>query len=154
MTTTTIETNNLTGVALDWAVALCEGYDFQLDDEVSGPWLIPQPGYLHDEKPLKSYSPSSDPAQGWPIIERQGIALRQNSNGKWYAMARADAGDGQGMQWPEFTAQGGERYGVLSYQVRKRRQRFDGETSLIAGLRCHVASEIGGRITVPNELLA
>lgn len=52
----TIKVSELTGVALDWAVAKCEGY--RLD-------LVPE----------GSYQPSTDWEQGGPIIEREGIAM-------------------------------------------------------------------------------
>ena len=47
-----IKTSELTGAALDWAVARCEGY--RLD-------LVPE----------GSYTPSTDWSQGGPIIERE-----------------------------------------------------------------------------------
>jgi hypothetical protein len=51
-----MKTNELTGHALDWAVARCEGY--RLD-------LVPE----------GSYAPSTDWSQGGPIIEREGISV-------------------------------------------------------------------------------
>jgi len=53
-----MKTSELTGAALDWAVAKCEGY--RLD-------LVPE----------DSYTPSTDWVQGGPIIEREGINLFQ-----------------------------------------------------------------------------
>ncbi len=52
-----MKTSELTGQALDWAVAKCEGY--RLD-------LVPE----------GSYAPSTDWSQGGPIIEREKITLR------------------------------------------------------------------------------
>jgi len=52
-----MKTSELTGLALDWAVAKCEGY--RLD-------LVPE----------GSYAPSTDWSQGGPIIEREKITLR------------------------------------------------------------------------------
>lgn len=49
-----IKTSELTGAALDWAVAKCEGY-----------WL--------DLVPEGEYTPSSNWSQGGPIIEREKI---------------------------------------------------------------------------------
>lgn len=51
-----MKTSELTGAALDWAVAKCEGY--RLD-------LVPE----------GSYSPSTNWSQGGPIIEREGISV-------------------------------------------------------------------------------
>jgi hypothetical protein len=50
------KTAELTGVALDWAVAKCEGY--QLD-------LVPE----------GEYTPSTDWSQGGPLIEREKLAI-------------------------------------------------------------------------------
>jgi hypothetical protein len=51
-----MKTNELTGLALDWAVAKCEGYRLDL-------------------APEGSYAPSTDWSQGGPIIEREGISV-------------------------------------------------------------------------------
>lgn len=72
-----MKTSELTGAALDWAVAKCEGY--MLD-------LVPE----------GSYQPSTHWAQGGPIIEREGIELQcntsalqaaayKNANPDWFA---------------------------------------------------------------------
>jgi hypothetical protein len=93
-----MKTNELTGAALDWAVAKCEvGADFigEIDD----------PHFY-----------STDWAQGGAIIEREGIALI-----------------------PGWTA---ERPGFSA----------DGETALIAAMRCYVASKLGDEVEIPSEL--
>lgn len=70
-----MKTRDLIGAQLDWAVAKCEGYECEFGDEVSGPWLVPQEGYLHDEKPLASFRPSTNWNLAGAIIEREGIGL-------------------------------------------------------------------------------
>ena len=55
-----IKTSELTGAALDWAVAKCEGIDFTRLD--NGGWTA------------DCFTPSEDWSQGGPIIEREGIA--------------------------------------------------------------------------------
>jgi hypothetical protein len=70
------KTHDLTGSALEWAVAKCEGYedkDFCLDDK-----------YFRDEDDVW-YSPSTDWSQGGPIIEREGIALYLYGGSEWNA---------------------------------------------------------------------
>ena len=106
-----MKTNELTGAALDWAVAKCEGY--RLD-------LVPE----------GSYTPSTDWAQGGPIIEREKIdinaTLNQNSDfDEW----RAVKGIG-----------------------RKTKSRY-GPTPLIAAMRCYVSSKLGDDVEIPKELL-
>ena len=93
-----MKTNELTGVALDWAVANCEGL-------------------LHDDGTVSDYwQPSELWEQGGPIIEREGIALI-----------------------PGWTA---ERPGYSA----------DGDTPLIAAMRCYVASKLGDEVEIPEEL--
>jgi hypothetical protein len=65
-----MKTNELTGAALDWAVAKCEGYD----------WFI-----LWDENKPRY---STNWAQGGPIIEREKIDVIADPNGKDVWMGR------------------------------------------------------------------
>ena len=60
----TVKTSELTGDAIDWAVAKCEGH--------AGKWINDDLEGNHIEK---AYSPSTDWAQGGSIIEREGINL-------------------------------------------------------------------------------
>lgn len=64
-----VKTFSLSGTALDWAVAKCEGMEFD---------LAPDGYYI--------YKPSSNWAMGGPIIEKQEIALEP--------MTDSDYGDG------------------------------------------------------------
>lgn len=59
-----IETNRLTGVELDWAVAKCEGEEVRLEK-----------GQLEALWTDNGYKPSTNWAQAGPIIEREGISL-------------------------------------------------------------------------------
>jgi len=64
-----MKTSELTGAALDWAVAKCEG--FLCDYQYSGA--------------LAHYS--TDWAQGGPIIDREDIAMSSTPDGLWAAYA-------------------------------------------------------------------
>jgi hypothetical protein len=80
----------LSGAALDWAVAKCEGFE-AFTDGIS--WIIDHAGSY---QPLPKYS--SDWAQGGPIIERELIRLDTACNytdGKWKARI-----DSVGGWWP------------------------------------------------------
>ena len=66
-----MKTDELTGAALDWAVAKCEGV------------LMRWERSTHDEAPLE-YSPSTDWAQGGRIIEREKIEVFIRDE-KWFA---------------------------------------------------------------------
>ena len=67
-----VKTNELSGAALDWAVAKCEGLDYWQPE--IGP---SQPEY------------SSNWAQGGPIIEREGITIFQTGR-DWMGYIRHD----------------------------------------------------------------
>ena len=64
-----IKTSELTGAALDWAVAKCEGREWNT--------------YAANEHP------STDWAQGGPIIEREGLTLTHQGD-RWAAQTDAD----------------------------------------------------------------
>jgi hypothetical protein len=103
-----MKTSELTGAALDWAVASIEliGHDDYTNV------LMVTVGDDNDWR----YNPSTDWTQGGPIIEREGIALI-----------------------PGWTA---ERPGFSA----------DGNTPLIAAMRCYVASKLGDEVEIPEEL--
>lgn len=119
-----MKTSDLTGAALDWAVAKCEGL-------MQGQIAID--GVTHG-----FYKPSTDWAQGGPIIEREGIALWQSATpdkGKWCA---ADA------RWMDLDPESEEFIAMPD--------PWHGPTPLIAAMRCYVASKLGDDVTLPPEL--
>ena len=63
-----VKVSELSGAALDWAVAKCEGKVFDLSPD----------GYY-------TYKPSRNWALGGPIIERERINLKENGAGWWFA---------------------------------------------------------------------
>ena len=101
-----MNTNELTGAALNWAVAKCEGM-------------------LRDNQKASSYwQPSTDWAQGGPILEREWIDLHCVNDSLWEAEINAN-----------------------EYHNRK-----NGPTPLIAAMRCYVASKLGDTVEIPEEL--
>jgi hypothetical protein len=113
-----IKTSALTGVALDWAVAKCEDVWVEyVDDEITQCLL---------QKPSGRYAPSTDWAQGGPIIERERLLI-QPELGK----------EGAGNAW---------------YCVAITPHDAYGATPLIAAMRCYVASKLGDEVEVPDEL--
>ena len=130
-----MKTNELTGAALDWAVAKCEGFSFGdwfsndgeltvwiecVNEDGRGP-----AGYF----PAWCFSFSSNWSAGGPIIEREKIELippRDEGDRDWMAvgfdLGRADLG----IQ--------------------------EGSTPLIAAMRCLVASKLGDEVEIPKEL--
>jgi len=110
-----MKTSELEGVALDWAVAKCEG---QPDE-----WMADHKrGYIN--------SPSTDWAQGGPIIEREKVALDAEMGDVWRAKMEYTNDDSLRPQWSE----------------------EDGPTPLIAAMRCYVASKLGDEVDVPELL--
>ncbi len=99
-----IKTSELIGSTLDWAVAKCEDV------------------YCFDG----SYTPSTDWAQGGPIIEREGISV-----------------DRAGLAW---TADLSDSVGGYIEHTES------GPTPLIAAMRCYVASKLGDEIEIPENL--
>jgi hypothetical protein len=78
-----INTAELTGAALDWAVAMCEGWQYTTARDNTGqyPWLVK----VGKDIDPKQYRPSSNWAQGGPIIEREWVSLWQVGRNYWKA---------------------------------------------------------------------
>jgi len=131
-----VKTSDLIGPALDWAVATIEGYGCQFDDEVSGPWLVPQEGFLHDEKPLSKFSPSTNWNQGGPIIERENFTIERNVKQRGCAV----------IGFHEWYVSSPENYGGLI------RYSGSGPTPLIAAMRCYCCAKLGEYVDIPEEL--
>jgi len=122
-----VKTSELTGAALDWAVAKCEPDD-TLDiyfDESTGEPLC------HDDWPNnQEYKPSTDWAQGGPIIEREWIEV---------------------VPWPNESNEN-ERWQATQHDLPSR-VYCSGPTPLIAAMRCYCASKLGDEVEVPKELV-
>lgn len=116
-----VKTSELTGAALDWAVSKASnppGKDgwgwFERDDA----------GYLFDPLNECRYSPSTDWAQGGPIIELEGISVMRVY---------------KDLPLPWCAERGEENF-------------TNAITPLLAAMRCYVASKLGDDIDVPEEL--
>tara|TARA_R110000868_G_scaffold90159_1_gene250567 strand:+ start:2700 stop:3011 length:312 start_codon:yes stop_codon:yes gene_type:complete len=67
-----MKTSELTGVALDWAVAKCEGVEVRiLERQIVWP---------------EDYAPSTDWAQGGPIIQQEKIDVMYEHDMRWIAV--------------------------------------------------------------------
>ena len=118
-----MKTSELTGVALDWAVAECEGLEVFIDDGVVRLSVIPE-----DEQSLLFQSdlwfPSEDWYQAGSIIERERIAIWGDNYTYWEAECHPECG----WHWAK------------------------GETPLVAAMRCYVASKLGDEVEIPKGL--
>ena len=141
-----IKTNELTGVALDRAVAKCEGH-FRTD---GGAYLAHQG---------RVFQPSTDWAVGGPIIERENITLvRCDDDYKTDAKGfttneRIPVWAAEhGTQHSSQTTYGpqGDNWGD-AYAIDEADCIY-GPTPLIAAMRCYVASKLGDEVNIPEEL--
>jgi len=143
-----MKTSDLTGAALDWAVAKCEGMaDDMLND-------FDEYGWAYGDS--RRYS--TNWAQGGPIIEREGISVIQlesesipDAQGFWQGKYQAQWGAviGERHSLEENHGSQGDYWG-RSYHVD--REAVIGPTPLIAAMRCYVASKLGDNIDIPKEL--
>lgn len=118
-----MKTSELTGPALDWAVAKCEGLGAaQL--KANGPvHVFRTVGY----EPT-SYEPSQKWSQGGPIIEREDME---------FILAK----------------QGGHHESAKWMAVINNSWFGFGENHLIAAMRAFVSSKLGAEVDIPEELL-
>lgn len=120
-----IKTGKLIGPALDWAVAKCEGKGIEFECP-SDPWLTVD-GI--SDQPLHSYTPSTDWAQGGPIIDE---------------MAKGET---------FFIENDGDNVHVVFCETPHLYSSGYGPTILIAAMRCRVTSKLGDEVEVPDELI-
>ena len=105
-----IKVSEATNIQLDWLVAKA----------------LPAPANtleLLDRDIYNGFSPTTNWAQGGPIIEREDISPRSCGDGSWVA------------DW---------YFGDV---------RRVGPTPLIAAMRCYVASKLGDEVDIPAELV-
>jgi hypothetical protein len=116
-----IKVSEASGAALDWMVARACG------DETLNVYFT-EAGHKNqcDDLDFPVFNPSTDWAQGGPIIEREQIAL---------LTPHADVED-----WEAYT------------RIQIHDESY-GPTPLIAAMRCFVSSRLGPIVEVPGELL-
>jgi hypothetical protein len=120
-----IKTSELTGAALDWAVAKCEGKNGVLhDDGITRCIVIATASGVYKG----TWKPSFNWSQGGPIIEREGGTLWSTNADGWRYKACYDFAN--------------DKEGAVMH----------GPAPLIAAMRCYVASKLGEEVEVPEEL--
>ena len=120
------KTSELTGTALDWAVATCENLTLYYNGIL---WSVTKDGWWlsglridpNNWVPLAAFTPSTNWSQGGPIIERAITKIE-------------DYGDCWGAEGPDAP-------------------EMFGPTPLIAAMRCFVASRLGDEVEIPEELV-
>ena len=122
-----IRTNELTGAALDWAVAKCEGLidqDLVFTNGAVTKAVVVDGNALYDMRYGEDYDPATNWSRGGPIIDRERIALIDN---RLTCCATI---------YPD------NNEPVCGF----------GPTLLIAAMRCYVASKLGDEVEIPEEL--
>ena len=126
-----IKTADLTGPALDWAVAKCEAVEVEyINDGITRCILRVSPF-------TGMYRPSVDWAIGGPLIQRECLGIekhRLDGPRQWAAC-----------NWHSVVVQG--------YTCLERSKYIYGPTPLIAAMRCLVAATLGDEVDVPDELV-
>lgn len=113
-----VKVNEASGVVLDWMVAKCMNYETLMDRFG-----------LQTMFTARGWKPSTDWAQGGPIIEREKIAVAYE---------------------PSMVYDDSCRWKALAAMSDNEHQY--GPTPLIAAMRCYVASKLGDEVDVPEEL--
>ena len=121
-----MKTSELTGIALDWAVAKCKYPELVWGSSIGIHHASHQIVIPHLPEPQCYWNPSTNWAQGGPIIERERIAVDYRDTFDWW-VAYVNGGTD-------------EEYGCT------------GPTPLIAAMRCYVASTLGDDVEIPEEL--
>lgn len=130
-----IKTSELAGPALDWAVAKCEGeapeilINNTVNESVAGirRYHITIVSAVH-ETWQATYSPSTNWAQGGPIIEREDI------------------------HWGMSHTTGHSKIYIVSI-FRNYERPMVGPTPLIAAMRCYCYAKLGDEVEIPDELM-
>lgn len=132
---TKIKTSELTGVALDWVVAVAKGMFAERSIYTSSRLIDGKLHLLNDAGDVFNdpFCPSTRWSQGGPIVERESmwvgatvnmapaVEYLQSDDRKWFA--------------------------------QQMNHRAYGPTPLIAAMRCFVASKLGDEVDTPEELL-
>lgn len=120
-----MRTSELTGTALDWAVAKCEGYTPVRHSSLATIMVerMNARGCMQLEH-IHSLRFSTDWAQGGPIIERERIVI------------------GYINDLPCASLFEGSRHSAMEF----------GPTPLIAAMRCYCCAKLGPEIEIPDSL--
>lgn len=158
-----IKTADLIGPALDWAVAKCQGVGIQRPARVMvnaggyGPNGRAQQ-YVYSKAFGNKYSPSADPETGWPIIDENSISVIRIED-DYGQDAKGFCNNNRIPVWGAVMGQHGalESYNSYgepcgsTYEIPEDDCSY-GPTSLIAAMRCYVATSLGDEVEIPEEL--
>ena len=118
-----IKVSEAQGAVLDWLVAKCEGEEVKMVR-----------GQLETLWTDDGWKPSTNWALGGPILEREHLQPSFQEHGKYKGLWACN-------KWVKDRS--GATVAISQY----------GPTTLIAGMRCRVASKLGEEVEVPDELI-
>ncbi|MGL4649737.1 MAG: phage protein NinX family protein, partial [Caldilineaceae bacterium] len=143
-----IKTQDLTGPALDWAVANIEYHSKHgvglISSIVDGIW-----------QQHSRHRYSTDWAKGGPIIEREELYVQPTGAAKWKSYRWLNVEGGPIIEREELYVQPTgdaakwKSYRWLNVEGGGFTREYYGPTPLIAAMCCYVASKLGGEVDVP-----
>ncbi|OOV05786.1 phage protein NinX family protein [Rhodoferax fermentans] len=121
----------------DEAIQYCHHPKMDFEDGSGAIHSWPSDHETHSQCPISDLTPepfSTDPAQGQPILEREGVHTGPLTYGNACRVI-------------------GKWRGIIGYAPDGGEHLFEqfGPTMLIAGLRCFVASKLGDEVEVPDD---
>lgn len=156
-----VNVSELTGAALDWAVAKASGMPFYTQGEDwPGNYRVTQQAgeepviiraligtlWLEFQGKTTPWSPSTDWSQGGPLIDKYGVLLSPPKSMVHRNFGNFDARNG----WYESGVWGATIFGA---ERKHRRRAFDHpDQPLVAAMRAIVQFELGDVVSVPDDL--
>lgn len=143
-----VKVSDLSGEALDWAVAIALGYS-----DWDGECFCTDPSGYPTGFFMANFCPSTDWSQGGPIIDMENITLIRADNdyvdGKWISKWFAESG-----QWGGHSASESYEHQQMAptFMIAEDGGEY-GQAPLVAAMRCYVASKIGDYVYIPGGLL-
>ena len=131
-----IKSSELTGAALDWAVAKADNNLYPIGDVrlLDRTVFTITAGDYENPDLWQQYAPSIDWAQGGPIIERELMQAfsyeKYSPNEPWFVEKNH-----------------------FGRHHKAGRSYARGSTILIAAMRCYVSVKLGDEVDIPDELL-
>lgn len=153
-----IKTDELNGIALDYAVAVAEGGTGLWFDTVATYWItIDGKDRALKKGWAQSFTPSTNWAQGGPIIDREKITI-VCAEGE-YNYDKAGTPDCYDTYWvaeigrQQYDTVYGPQGDDWGHCFQIYTDEMIGPTPLVAAMRCYVKSKLGDVVDIPNELL-
>jgi hypothetical protein len=137
--------SELTGTALDWAVAKCmTGGEIFQSGRVAHAVVLhvvggtTAPYFVKDSGVVRcAFEPSTNWAQGGPIIERERVTVAK----------------GNSIYFPQGNENGDYYEDLWIARLNPSDPWTHGPTPLVAAMRCYVASKLGDTVDLPKGLL-